>query len=102
MNRRRHRTPRESLTPVPPVTLADFTAVFGMGTGLSLPLWPPLTFIFSFILIRSAVSLHQIIESHRIDFNSIEFEVKIETRDFHCIRFHFIPIELTSLRFDLT
>ncbi len=73
MSRRRHRTPRESLTPVPPVTLADFTAVFGMGTGLSLPLWPPLTFIFSFILIRSAVSLHQIIESLRIASHRLQF-----------------------------
>ena len=94
MNRRRHRTPRESLTPVPPVTLADFTAVFGMGTGLSLPLWPPLTFIFSFIFIRSAVSLHQIIESHRIDFNSIELNSRSRSKRAVFTAFAFISFEL--------
>lgn len=96
MNRRRHRTPRESLTPVPPVTLADFTAVFGMGTGLSLPLWPPLTFIFSFIfiLIRSAVSLHQIIESHRIESTSIELNSRSRSKRAIFTAFAFISFEL--------
>jgi hypothetical protein len=99
MNRRRHRTPRESLTPVPPVTLADFTAVFGMGTGLSLPLWPPLTFIFSFILIRSAVSLHQIIESLRIASNriastSIQLNSRSRSKRAIFTAFAFISFEL--------
>lgn len=33
--------PRGSLTPVLHDTLVGLTSVFGMGTGVSLPLWPP-------------------------------------------------------------
>ena len=41
MVRRRGWVPSGSRAPVPPATWADFTAVFGMGTGVALPLWPP-------------------------------------------------------------
>ncbi len=39
--RRRISVPRGSRTPVLADTLASLTSVFGMGTGVTSPLWPP-------------------------------------------------------------